>query len=313
MNEDKGYILNPPPILFRDKVVASPLDKLPEDQRIGKVADWVEVYSEGGIYVFTRDFDMPDKTFVNPVQADAINTVKKATILILLTLAISPFSALSLISTKVLNKVLATYGNFTEWVLKNGYLDKRFYCNMCREIFRVADHFKPSLPIVQVVEAIALMFEADNAYRWFVQDFFGILNEKRFIKYPLLEFRRAIKEVERRQKCGIGHKIRAVRRLGTFLLLIPRYRKLARELASVVKWEEIRFDDVDRFWLSFRTDYDFYGLNQEERDGWREEIKLKFGPFFKEKFTNAIKDNNFPDWLKDQYRAWLKKHYNLDV
>ena len=261
-------IIIPPDWYFENKRSPNILDKFPVAHVAGDTAEKV-ILEDSGAKIVPKGYAMPKKGFPYAFAIDAINTFKKGTMIILFLISIFPPIILLLAIPKLKKRFIELYASFSDWIFCIYYPDPMYYCEFSKEILRLGFMFANSSDERLLLKGVAFTSDCENAYRYRIQDFFEELNTNSFIRSPVSEFNRAMKICEKRELGGIRNKWKMARIVGISMLLLPSIRKLAKELTKTAKWDQLRFDEIDRYWISFRTDYEFLGLSIEERSKWR--------------------------------------------
>lgn len=138
-------------------------------------------------------------------------------------------------------------------------------------------------------QLVMMILEFDNAYRYRLQDIIGETN-KELLKNPRKEIVRLLAIYNSREFTkGAPDKINKLKLLRQFLLLPNIKRSFLKTLESI-DLEKIKFDDNDRFHVSYWVGYNFEGRTFEERFKSVEKV-FKSIPFQKRDNQEII--NNF--------------------
>ena len=293
MIEQKQFVVViPPDFMFRSKKSPDIMDKFPVGHLQGNVAEKI-VIDETGVHQEVKGTAVRAKGFPYPFAIDAVNTIKKATLILLFTFSIFPPLLLIFLSKRIRTRFLSYYAEFTHWVLCIYYLDPVYYKPIARHIWEVGmkiEHQAVSngkIPcektcgvlahssegfhkcgktdvIIRLTELLAFFFEYETAYALRMQDFFTELNEKRFIIKPIREFYRVMRACRKRENRALQNKWSMLILVGLFILIF--FKKKVVEIAKQLQWDKLKFDKDDLFWISdHRGDYQFLGKTQEER------------------------------------------------
>jgi len=157
--------------------------------------------------------------------------------------------------------VLFLYFNwqiFSEWVKsvldrENCYLQEKYYYKSTQELRRVLKkYFDESL-----VNAGTLIFQMDNAYRYRGQSLLLEIDQSKLTGY--FETRKEILRVvdiylSRDKDEQVAKKMRDAKHILSIALLIPKINKLFRTILTELDLDKIKFDEIDRYWVSLRKD-----------------------------------------------------------
>jgi hypothetical protein len=177
------------------------------------------------------------------------------------------------------------------WTLEEFYIkDDEFSVPVWEmgKFFRVfLENLGLSNVLSQFFAKVGMMFlEFDNAYRYRPQDMAGETT-KELLQNPRKELPRLekiylIRELEHQDDMDFGArgKITKLITLIRIALLLPKVKKAWISALNAIDLEKIRFDENDRFHLSFWRGYNYEGKTFEERFGPYEEI-YKTIPFKK--------------------------------
>ena len=110
---------------------------------------------------------------------------------------------------------------------------------------------------------IAHFMEYDDAWRYFIQDLATEANEYNLIIQPRKEIKRLISILRERATKTVAEKLARMVSPLIYLLVIPKYRHAFIQASQHIKC--MQFDEADRYWVSFRDDYKFFGKTFEER------------------------------------------------
>lgn len=143
------------------------------------------------------------------------------------------------------------------YIFTLGYylLKDEYWQESTKEIRRtLSKHFEPS-----IVDAISLVYEYDDGYRYPAQD---VLSELQ--KANLTGFRGTRREILRladiyieRAECNQDHKLRKLKKVLGLALLIPKINKLAKEVLLELDIDKVKFDECDKYWVSRRKIYKY--------------------------------------------------------
>lgn len=257
------------------------LGEFPAEKRFVSEVKYPE---EGGILSYFQNEKYPEKQLVYPEIFGFLNPFKRS-LLFFAKLSDSFLGKIFIIffliftlNKKIANKLFSLYVDmfWSGWSVVG--INTQYYCVAARELYRAGlvfcgeDETKKRL-----LSMLVAFFECDNAYRYRIQDFFGILDKDSFIKNPSGEITRAINEFYLREQLGkswLDGKIKLIIIFVKFLVHIPKYKKLLISIISEIDFNKIRLDQGDRYWCYHRTDYNADGLDLIDRMRKRALMKL---------------------------------------
>ena len=114
-------------------------------------------------------------------------------------------------------------------------------------------------------DIISHFIEYDNAYRFRMQDLFTETSKELLMKQPIKEIKRLALLSQERDSAGVSVKFQRVIKLASLILLIPRVRKAFKKALEISIFENLQFDECDEYWVSMRTDYDYFGEKPDVR------------------------------------------------
>jgi len=112
---------------------------------------------------------------------------------------------------------------------------------------------------------ISHFIEYDNAYRFRMQDLFTETSKGRLASSPIKEFKRLAILSQERDSAVVSLKFQRLIRLVALVLLTPRVRKAFKKALQLSTFENLQFDKCDEYWVSMRTDYDYFGEKPDVR------------------------------------------------
>ena len=231
---------------------------------------------EGGILSYFTNERFPEKQLVYPEIFGFLNPFKRSmtflpSILSSMLGKIVVFLFLIFCLNKKFRKLIVE--RYTEMFWSGWYvvgIEHQYFCTAARELRRSAIAQMPSknLYIERLITMVVAFFECDNAYRYRMQDFFGIVNKNKLLLNPSKEITRALNEFSKREQNGqdwLSGKIAGLVSLFKILILIPKYKKLFLSFITELDFDKVRLDIMDRYWCYHRTDYNADGLDLIDR------------------------------------------------
>lgn len=235
------YIPQPPKEIFRSykDVVQNVTDPNEGSYVLEKIS-----YTDG-IRVFINGSPFPKKGFPFPEAISAINIAKRAFLQILhIPLVLEHY------------RVIQEYIRTAEWSLKPLYLEDNFLTPVAREMLNLNIQ-------KELVDIFAHIIEYDDAYRYRLQDICGEVSRVDLFKSPYKEGKRLLNLIiERENQEGMKKKWAKLKPL--LILLVPFKRKFLR-LINDLDFNKMVLDEADKYWVSFREDYNYGGKTLNER------------------------------------------------
>jgi hypothetical protein len=132
---------------------------------------------------------------------------------------------------------------------------------------RLANHVKNQEyrgKIIKFIWALGTFIQNDFAYYWRVQDPLCELDKESLNENPRKEILRLFDLAIARDN-QISEKVRLLKKLASILLLIPRYKKIAKDYFNGLDIEKIKPDREDIYFMGRRQGYNFGGLSYKDR------------------------------------------------
>lgn len=221
----------------------------------------VEYPPTGGILLWFENCEYPRKGFPFPAAGLATNLCKRVLIeAVKLNLFLNPLAKLIRSYNAICFREMEPY------VLKDSLLTP-FAGETKKFVSYFLSNFKvPSQEANQFAAVISSIFEYDDAYRYRLQDLFTESSKSNFIKNPRKEIRRLAEIYSKRELSHIvSAKFKRTVWLMSFMLLVPSVRRAFIRAVNHSDFIRFRFDASDRFWMSYRGDYLFFGETYEAR------------------------------------------------
>ncbi len=118
---------------------------------------------------------------------------------------------------------------------------------------------------VEFGKIVANMFEYDNAYRFRLQDLFTASSLKDMKEKPYKEICRLLKLSKERDSEGVSQKFRYIKPILFLAFLIPKVKKAFIKTLDLIEFKNLQLDEIDLYWIAMRTDYDYLGMEVQER------------------------------------------------
>lgn len=260
----------------------------------------VKYPKDGGILSYFQNEKYPEKQLVYPEIFGFLNPFKRSLTFVLnISKGIVGKIFLVCFVLCIVNKKFrrAVFNRYSEMFWNGWYvvgIEDKYFCPAARELLRVGLEFVEDNRMcancgeckncedyragTRFCLMVAAFVECDNAYRYRVQDFFGILDKEKFLINPKLEFSRAINEFKNREQIGkqwLEGKIGGLVKVFNLLLHIPKFKELIITFFEKIDFKKVRLDQGDRYWCYHRTDYNADGLDLIDRMRKRSLMRLK--------------------------------------
>lgn len=122
------------------------------------------------------------------------------------------------------------------------------------------------LPAENTAKILAHLIEYDAAYRFRLQDLLSETTQKRLIKNPRKELQRLNRiNAEREIDNWPRERMNLVFKGISLLLLLPSIKKAFIMAVQNTDLTLLQLDEGDRYWVSYRKNYNFMGLTYEDR------------------------------------------------
>lgn len=249
----------------------------------------IECPPKGGILAYYKDIKYPIKGLPFMEIVEAIGTPKKmimGAVLIFNHTPLKWFTPLMIIvppfiRRKIFKEMARQFVITSDWALNRHYFNQYFtdtnkFCDSVREFYKKAMQFvDENYPTMddhwiwgKLVHIISMIFEYDSAYRYRMQDFLTELRIADFEKKPLREMIRLFREIGFRERTlGISYqkwwKVGLI--IGLMFFFNRRLYKNALIIFTSFDMEQIKFDEIDWYHVSFFSEYDFKGMSYAQR------------------------------------------------
>lgn len=273
---DNLTIPYPPKEIFAER---SAPEAILNEGNVTHLLDHIEYPESGGIRIYIQKAKYPKKGFPFPEAIWAINIAKRNFIELIRILTFPELSGsiLALLlpykrKVKLIDKLLQVYSRMTIGVLHPFVLQTRFLTPAAIEVDRLVYHFLRNIGINDnTSEEIGIILhsviEYDDAYRFRLEDIMSETTKEKLMANPRKEIKRLTKMMaEREHDDKTRIKVRNLSKVFSLLLLSGKIKKAFIQSVSRSTFPNIQLDDADRYWVSMRNDYDYFGTRFEDRD-----------------------------------------------
>ena len=222
----------------------------------------------GGIYVYLDGIKYPTKGFPTPDACRANDLVKRMIITQTRVLTSNWLALFSFIRPKNVKNLIK---RMTEWAysISSPYYLKNIRYNWSLRELRVflEDFFESTgLGEVNTAKAFINILQYDNAYLLRFQDLLNETTQELLRDRPIREIWRLISILkERDNRAHLIDKFTSFAKIGSLLLLIPKYRRAYKRALDKIDIKRIQMDEADRYLVLRWAGYKFLGKTDEER------------------------------------------------
>lgn len=217
-----------------------------------------------GVKVYVKDVPYPRKGFVTPEAIWSCNILKR-----ILMLA-SPFQKPS--------RFIKGFNELGYKVMKHHLMKLHTMTPVAKELHILIKTFMVHLGFDKQMSYDFAMFfshliEYDDAYRFRFQDLMSDVTKKQLINSPRITIDGMMLTLYARDSKATADKFNKIAMIFYWLLLIPKVRRAWNKTIEIMKIEALQYDEDDKYWVSVRNDYKYFGETYEERFS-----KLKIKP-----------------------------------
>ena len=243
--------------------------------------EYIKLPKEGGIEVYFKGIPHPRKGYPIEEAVEKINDAKKNLVAVLFGFKemFSNNKIKTLIFLLLFRKQYETgvkYLILSLWKqLRMYHLQRRYYCNTSRELFRVFDKMredtknKENKNLFELTgNIIAMILEYDDAYRYRFQNVFGQLNKDALNKNTFKELKRIIEigrkseivSASAKRKGGKKARVAGTWRAAGIVLTLVRFspfRKRVTQFFKELNIEEIKLSVGDYYFAKQKPDFNW--------------------------------------------------------
>ncbi len=233
------------------------------------LTDKIDV-NEDGIFQWLKGAEYPQKGMPQAEAIFAVNVAKRLFIHSL-RFASELWYILPIFMTKrSLESKIWAFNEISIKIISPYILIPQLLTPLARELGRFSTNFLLNIGISEKTsldfgKIIATMFEYDNAYRFRVQDLFTASSKEQIQNNPYKEICRLLDISKERDYDVVSKKFRYIKPILWIAFKIPRIRKAFITTFDVINFSKLQFDEIDNYWVAMRTDYNFYGMEAQER------------------------------------------------
>ncbi len=239
--------------------------------------------TEKGIEVFYQGVPFPKKGFPFTKAIVAINIIKKIVVEFIKFISIPEFILFPIIlfisprRIKILEKYITSFNIIGLKVAQEFILKPELMSPFCQELNTFIPNFLWCLGVSDVnskkgkdsvvfASLLSTVIDYDCVYRYRFEDILSETSKEALLKNPRKEVRRLFDlYTEREQVVRITTTMKIVGFMASYVLLIPSIKHAFKSALKISNFERFQLDDADRYWCTYRSDYNFWGKTQEER------------------------------------------------
>lgn len=247
-------------------------------------------WNEKGLRMHIIGAQFPMKGYATPEVMWTLNVVKKNIIEMLKIITMPVFIPGLILAfvlpgkVKRIQKMLESYNRSSHSIMNSYILENRYQTAMTQEIIWFLSSFLQRIGInelqsTQFAEVFSHIFEYDNAYRYRLQDILSEATEDALVKRPIREIWRLFRVYKTRDHSNMHKKIGFFAIGAILFMLYPKFRRAFKDSLQECEFEKFQFDKEDLYWVSFRKDYLYQGMEQEERHKIQKKKGYKFPKF----------------------------------
>ena len=116
--------------------------------------------------------------------------------------------------------------------------------------------------------AFGLFIQYDTAYWTRFEDIMSETTKERFLKNPIKEIKYLLKLLAERdpKRAHLVNKIKSMIKILRLLILIPKIRKAFYRVIESINFENLQYDEGDRYNVRNSMRYRFFGMGIKERN-----------------------------------------------
>jgi hypothetical protein len=232
-------------------------------------------YSDG-VKAYLKGAQFPQKGFPTPDIMNACNQVKKILAELFKHIKDPMFYTSYIYFLLSFNKIyrierfIESFNGICFKVMRPYLLQPKFMTPIGLEIKLILKSFLTKLGIneeqaIRTSDIFSHLLDYDNGYRFRVQDILSESSKEKMLKNPRKEIKRLVAIYCKRERSRIEYKFKGIAFLLNLLLLIPRYKRIFKEVIRDCNFERLQYDESDIYWTCFRSGYYFLGMNYNER------------------------------------------------
>jgi hypothetical protein len=244
-------------------------EQVASEGQVFYLTEKVEV-NDNGIFQWLKGAEYPQKGMPQAEAIFAVNVAKRLFIHSLRFASELWYILPIFITKRSLEGKIGAFNEISIKIISPYILIPQLLTSLARELGKFCTTFLLKIGIsentsIDFGKIIATMFEYDNAYRFRVQDLFTASSKEQIQSDPYKEICRLLDLAQQRDDAGVHKKFRYIKPILWIAFKVPRIRKSFIKTFDVIDFSKLQFDEIDNYWIGMRTDYDFYGLEPQER------------------------------------------------
>jgi hypothetical protein len=231
--------------------------------------------TDDGVYVYITNAQFPYKNFVyaNPENQNTLFAANQVKSLFIETIKSFPIWML-LLSNK--QKLLDGFNRIAFRIASPHILKDKQWSRFAKTFHYVVFTFLYELGFEEkscdtFAEILVWIIDCDNAYRLRLEDIFNSVARRDLVEQPKETFDRMMNiYLERETNISVSNKFKKLGKLLSYLLYIPKYKKAFSKAFDGIEYWNLQLDEADTYWTIIRKDYNFMGMNVEQRKEYAE-------------------------------------------
>ncbi|MEK6879935.1 MAG: hypothetical protein AABY22_10025 [Nanoarchaeota archaeon] len=260
------------------------------EKRLEKIVERFETpddnpFMKSGFLTHHVSFDYPEKGWRDIHIIKSVNYVKRFTITWIrfvankymlpfyLTFALLPWR----FKIKILDKMLAEYCSVADYYLHlyehKYYLNPRYYSPLTLELMNIINIILIEIGIsADTSKRFSFIFvsliEYDRAYYPRVEDLFSETTKEKMLENPKKEIEKLMQLFIERdfQRVTLQERFYSFAKLVIYALYLPRFKRAFKKAFINSKFENLQFDDADRYHVREKGSYNWFGMTEQERN-----------------------------------------------
>ena len=171
---------------------------------------------------------------------------------------------------RILNRVIDGYLSISHDILKDHFLDPRFYTDLCRELGQPLMTFLMEFGVenmraMRFTLCFITMLEYDMSYRLRIEDLLTETTKEKMLADPVGEVQKLIRILAERDPSR-PHLVEKFDRFARILKYgFFLFRKPFRKALGPVDFAKLQLDEIDRYQVRHWIGYNWFGMTIEER------------------------------------------------
>lgn len=233
--------------------------------------DRIEYPEEGGILIYHVGSLHPVKGFPFPEAVIACNSAKRFFITHLKLFTGNWLAAISMLRIKNFEHWLEAFNFLGSSMIEPYLLEEKRYTPLCQELHKFIRTFLMGIGVgegtaIVFSEYFSTLIEYDDAYRYILEDIFGITSREDLLENPVRELKLMFTVWRQREGRPKMHRyFGMIFKILYWVLKVPRIKRAFRAALEAVEFERMQMDEADRYHTLRVDTYNFGGRDYESR------------------------------------------------